>query len=208
MRAWALGHMFHCLMEGAQMPVCTVFGDNAFFLLSLPWTYRPPIIIDPPRCRFSGRQPARLTPQSGSSGSQFVMARCDTSLSADVTGGTSNGGALFGLPPPTGFVNSGGILADSVLTSQTAASVRAVFAPKLVAAVSMQRDAAGFPLHQLLLYSSISCLFGSPGQANYAAANAALEGWGAAASVQGQNCMAIQWGAWETGRASIGMFYC
>lgn len=96
-------------------------------------------------------------------------------------------------------MNSGGVLQDAVLTAQTAASMRAVQAPKLASAAAMQHAANGQPVHQTLLFSSVASLLGNPGQSNYAAANAALEGWAACGSSSGLNSLAIQWGAWATG---------
>ena len=75
-----------------------------------------------------------------------------------------------------GVVHASGILADATLQKQTLAGVRAVFASKLV---SMQRLGAAFmaqPIMQQLLFSSVAALLGSPGQANYSAANGALDG--------------------------------
>ena len=147
--------------------------------------------------------PTQLSVLDGSSASQVLIVRCDTSLSTEVMGASSHCSSLPDLPPFSGIVNSGGVLADAVLAKQSASRLRTVFAPKLVSTVFMHHQAAGSPVHQLLLYSSVASLLGSPGQANYAAANAALEGWLGAASAQGMNGIALQWGAWNTGRKDI-----
>ena len=75
-----------------------------------------------------------------------------------------------------GVIHASGTLADATLQKQTLAGVRAVFAAKLV---SMQRLGGAFtgqPIAQQLLFSSVAALLGSPGQANYSAANGALDG--------------------------------
>lgn len=133
----------------------------------------------------------------------MVMARSDTSLSAEAGVGCSNPAPH--LPPVGGVINSGGVLADAIISGQSAASIRTVFAPKLVSAVAMHREAEGLPVSQLLLFSSVASLLGSPGQANYAAANAALEGWVAAVCTQGVNGLALQWGAWAAGEGGDAM---
>lgn len=74
-----------------------------------------------------------------------------------------------------------------------------MFAPKLASAEAISAASATFPVASTVLFSSVSSLFGAPGQANYAAANAALEAWSWAASVQGTPSTAVQWGAWATG---------
>ena len=141
---------------------------------------------------------AASTVLAGSSAAEVAMYRCDTSLASEVAG---IGATCLGtLPVLAGIINSGGVLADAILSNQTAASVRASFAPKLMSVQAMQREAAGLPVGQQLLFSSVASLLGSPGQANYAAANAALEGWAVAACIQGVNSIALQWGAWAVGR--------
>lgn len=100
-------------------------------------------------------------------------------------------------------VNSGGVLTDGVLARQGVAAVRVSAAPKLLSAQSMHgRLTALQPLDRLLLYSSSSALFGAPGQATYAAANAGLEAWAAVAAGAGVQASALQWGAWEIGMAA------
>lgn len=105
------------------------------------------------------------------------------------------------LPPVAGIINSGGVIVDSVVSNQSAASVQAVFAPKLVSAMAMQHEAVTLPVSQTILFSSVASLVGTAGQTNYAAANAALEGWMQAASVQGVNGVTVQWGAWAIGKS-------
>jgi len=57
------------------------------------------------------------------------------------------------------------------------------------------------PIQCALLFSSISSIIGSKGNASYAAANAAMDNMAKASSASGLNVRSIQWGAW----ASIGM---
>ena len=58
-------------------------------------------------------------------------------------------------------------------------------------------------LQFFLLTSSVSALVGSPGQANYAAANAALDAFAAYRLTQGRVCRSLQFGAWqESGMAT------
>ena len=127
------------------------------------------------------------------------MMRCDTSFSTEAHDGLTGSTALAALPAVLGVINSGGVLADGLISSQTAARVRAVFAPKLVSAAAMHREVASLPAGQQLMFSSVAALIGSAGEANYAAANAALEGWVTASSSQGMSVLAVQWGAWAAG---------
>ena len=102
-------------------------------------------------------------------------------------------------PCATGIINSGGVLADGVLAKQSVSTLRTAFAPKLASALAMDHSTEGLPLSQVLLFSSVASLLGGAGQANYAAANAALEGWVGAKAAQGTNGLAVQWGAWAAG---------
>ena len=50
-----------------------------------------------------------------------------------------------------------------------------------------------------VLYSSTSALLGNAGQANYAAANAAMDGRARGAQAAGLPRVSVQWGAWSGG---------
>lgn len=140
--------------------------------------------------------------------SEVAVVRADTSLAEEVCNVLSTSGALSHSPPVAGVINSGGVLADAVLTRQTAGTMRTSFAPKLVSTGAMLKHVASAPVTQLVLFSSVSSMLGISGQANYAAANAALEGWMTAASAQGFSGSAVQWGAWAAGECLVCCILC
>ena len=98
--------------------------------------------------------------------------------------------------PLLGIVQAGGVLADGVLSSQTAVGLRAVSAPKMQAAVRLGSSFGCQPGTFQLLFSSVAALLGSPGQANYSAANAALDAAAQQLQQAGTVATSVQWGAW------------
>ena len=94
--------------------------------------------------------------------------------------------ALAG-PELVGVLHAGGVLQDALLPNQTAAGVRAVFAPKASGSANLARLTRCAPLGALKLFSSVAAAMGSGGQANYAAANAVLDNL--AQSQQSQACL-------------------
>lgn len=72
------------------------------------------------------------------------------------------------------ILHAGGVLKDASLAKQSLGSMREVWAPKMQAIQCLQQQAWGHPMQDTVLFSSTAALLGPPGQANYAAANAAL----------------------------------
>ena len=103
-------------------------------------------------------------------------------------------------PGLKGMIHASGVLADATFSNQSLASLRKVFAGKTSSGQklhdSMHHSALGFET----LFSSVTALLGGMGQANYAAANAALESLAAQWQAQGSGGVgSIQWGGWAGG---------
>src|SRR5439155_24505930 len=80
------------------------------------------------------------------------------------------------LPPLRGIVHAAGVLDDGVLVNQTWERFAEVLAPKARGAWNLHLQTRDLPLEFFVLFSSSAALLGSPGQGNYAAANAFLDG--------------------------------
>jgi acyl carrier protein len=141
----------------------------------------------------SGEGLALLEPASATFAAAMTMAMCDAASAGGVAGLAATTG---GSRPVLGLMHAGGVLADGVLGSQTMGSLRTVFAPKVQAAVYLDSACSRQPSAFQLLFSSVAALLGSPGQANYSAANAALDAAAQCAQQAGSTTISVQWGAW------------
>ena len=104
------------------------------------------------------------------------------------------------LPQLQGIMHASGVLADATFGNQSAASLRQAFAPKTFSAANLHQATEHSPLRFQVLFSSVTALLGGMGQANYAAANAALDSLAAAWQWQGQaGVSSVQWGGWAGG---------
>ncbi len=106
-------------------------------------------------------------------------------------------------PPLRGVVHAAGVLADGMLLQQTWDQFLRVMAPKLEGGWNLHRLTRQHPLDFFLCFSSAAALLGSPGQGNYAAANAFLDALCHARRAAGLPGLSINWGGWaEAGMAA------
>jgi len=103
------------------------------------------------------------------------------------------------LPPLAGVAHLAGLLDDALLPQQSLERFRTTLAPKAFAAWHLHRLTKNDDLEFFIMYSSISGVLGSPGQANYAAANALLDGLVAERNAQGLTATSVNWGPWAKG---------
>ncbi|MGY4866794.1 SDR family NAD(P)-dependent oxidoreductase [Mycolicibacterium elephantis] len=103
------------------------------------------------------------------------------------------------LPPLGGVAHLAGVLDDALLSDQNVERFRTTLTPKAIGACYLDRLTGDDELEFFIVSSSISSVFGSPGQANYATANALLDGLVAQRRAQGLPATAINFGPWGKG---------
>ena len=105
------------------------------------------------------------------------------------------------IAPLRGIVHAAGVLEDGMLASQTPARFATVLRPKVDGAWHLHTLTSELELDFFVCFSSVAALLGSPGQSNYAAANAFLDTLMQQRRQIGLPGLSINWGPW----AEVGM---
>lgn len=134
-------------------------------------------------------------------GAEVVAARADVAVEAQIAAVLAE--VRRSMPPLAGVVHAAGVLADGILLQQDWEGFAAVLPAKIGGAWNLHALTLGVPLDFFLLFSSAASLLGSPGQGNYAAGNAFLDGLAHHRRALGLPALSLNWGPWsEVGMAA------
>jgi acyl transferase domain-containing protein/acyl carrier protein len=133
-------------------------------------------------------------------GVRVVVRRCDVGNRDELAALLDE---IRGETPLRGVFHLAGVLDDGVLREQTRQRFDRVMASKMLGAWHLHELTANDPLDLFVLFSSAAALLGSPGQGNYASANAFLDALAHHRRSQQRPGLSVNWGSWgEVGMAA------
>ncbi|NEQ49336.1 MAG: type I polyketide synthase [Leptolyngbya sp. SIO3F4] len=125
------------------------------------------------------------------------------SLTADVTNESDLKQVLevirTTLPPLRGVIHAAGTVSYETLNSLTWEKFSTVLQPKVIGVWLLHNLTEAMDLDYFIVFSSIASVWGSAGQAHYAAANAFLDGLAHYRQQQNQPGLSVNWGPWDGG---------
>ncbi len=144
---------------------------------------------------------AELQAELESLGANVRIAACDVSRREALQALLDS---IVAEHPLDAVVHTAGVLDDGVIGSLTAQRMDGVLAPKADAAFHLHELTEHMDLSMFVLFSSGAGVLGSPGQGNYAAANAFLDALAAHRRALGLAGSSMAWGLWEEASGMTG----
>ncbi|HVU25846.1 MAG TPA: SDR family NAD(P)-dependent oxidoreductase [Opitutus sp.] len=102
-------------------------------------------------------------------------------------------------PALRGVFHAAGVAGYEAMAKLTPEAWRAVLRPKVDGARWLDELTAALPLDAFVLFSSVASVWGSKGQAHYAAANGWLDSLATRRRAQGRAALSVSWGPWSGG---------
>jgi len=127
-----------------------------------------------------------------SAGANVVVAKADVSQALQVTDVLSD--IEQSMPPLRGIIHAALVLDDGVLLQQNQERFQKVMAPKVIGAWNLHTHSMNAPLDFFINFSSFVSSVGNPGQGNYVAASAFLDGLAHHRHAMGLPALTVNWG--------------
>ncbi|MDG4533629.1 SDR family NAD(P)-dependent oxidoreductase [Streptomyces sp. AV19] len=143
----------------------------------------------------------RLRQQLSEQGAHVEIIACDTADRAQLAE------ALKTVPsehPITCVVHAAGILDDSVIETLSPEQMSRVVRAKADTALHLHGMTHDLPVAAFVMFSSVAGTVGTPGQGNYAAANALLDGLAQHRRARGLPALSLAWGFWDHAEGMAG----
>uniref|UniRef100_A0A2P1CZH3 Type I polyketide synthase n=2 Tax=unclassified Phormidium TaxID=2609805 RepID=A0A2P1CZH3_9CYAN len=128
-------------------------------------------------------------------GAQVIAIQADISIEAEVASLLNQINST--MPPLKGIIHAAGVVDNRRILEHQWELFAKVFAPKVSGTWNLHRLTQDLALDFFVFFSSISCILGSAGTANYAAANAFLDAMAHYRSSLNLPGLTINWGAWS-----------
>ncbi|MFI7135970.1 SDR family NAD(P)-dependent oxidoreductase, partial [Nonomuraea sp. NPDC050153] len=137
---------------------------------------------------------AKLEAELTELGAAVTVAACDVADRAAVRD------LLESLPELTAVMHAAGVGHENALVADTTLEDFAGYArSKVIGAINLDELLGERPLEAFMMFSSGAAVWGSSGQASYAAANAFLDGLAQRRRIRGLAGSSIAWGGWGGG---------
>ncbi|MFE5533456.1 SDR family NAD(P)-dependent oxidoreductase, partial [Embleya sp. NPDC056538] len=136
---------------------------------------------------------AELVEDLTAQGAEVTLAACDLTDRAALAAELARIPARHAL---TGVIHTAGVVDDATITNLTDAHLEHALRPKADAAFHLHELTRDANPAAFVLFSSGATTFGGPGQGNYAAANAFLDGLARQRRDRGLPGISLAWGLW------------
>ncbi len=123
------------------------------------------------------------------------MRKCDIGNRAEIAAVLAKIGQ--DMPPLRGIFHLAGMLDDGILREQSRERFDRVMAAKVHGAWNLHELTDDMPLELFVLFSSAAAILGSPGQGNYASANAFLDALAHHRRALKLPALSVNWGSWD-----------
>ena len=131
-------------------------------------------------------------------GAQVLTASVDVTDAGQMTAWVSDHTRAGGRPV-RGVIHAAGSVHDQLLVNMAEDDFTKVLAPKITGARVLHDTFLGHELDFFVMFGSAGSTIASPGQGNYAAANAFLDAFAHYRQAQGLPALTIGWGPWSVG---------